>query len=193
MEKKEHTIAEQFLARRIAEFPTLYHCNGQVISSCILSTQGSCAWNKVGSIVHHDSHYNERTKKWGRYPLRMPIETAFSLHHSIGKNVHFSYDYEGPINHIPLNAEQSWLKELESFLWTWTKISLDDYKIIAEANCLLYYGIKKNPHAGLPERTIADFALFLKKAPSWQAKLQEVRYYQEHKHIDVRTFQGIDI
>lgn len=190
MADKPPTIAETFLARRIAEFPTLYPHRDQVIFSSVIGTQGSCYWDKNGCLKQKEQHYNPKTKKYTRYPLQMPMATAYSLLHSFGKPLSMYYNMSGPINQMPVNIEKSWLEEIDSFLYKWGKFSMDDFKLMATNYCLLQYGCRKNPHAYLPERTITDFKQFHANIPKWKAMVESIRFQKQHGKINQKTYQG---
>jgi hypothetical protein len=193
MKDEVPSIAKTFIARRIAEFPTLYSHGDQVIFCHLVSNMGSCYWDKNGLLQHGDKHYNPTTKKFTKYPLRMPMETAYGLVASFGKRVHPYYDISGPINNMPANIEESWLEEISHFLYRWSKYSMDDFTMMATMHCMLHYGCKSNPAAGLPGRTINDYALFHKKIPSWQAMVTSIEYQKRFDKVDPKTYMGIDI
>jgi len=191
--KEVPTIAKTFIARRIAEFPTLDRHGDQVIFSYVVSTQGSCYWDKTGILRMDDKFYNPKTKKFTSYPLRMPMETAYSLVHSFGKSISPYYNMDGPINKMPVNIEDSWLSEISMFLFRWGKYTMDDFRMMATMHCMLHYGVRENPNAGLPQRTIDDYQKFFNKIPSWKAMVDSIYYQKRYNSIDSRTYQGIDI
>jgi len=195
MKEKEEppSIAKMFMARRIAEFPTLYPCGDQVIFSCVVSTQGRCVWNKKGILEMPEQHYNPKTKKWTKFPLQMPIETAHSLVFSLNKLISPYYDMSGPINKMPENIEGSWLLQISIFLNKWGALSMEDFKAIATTDCLLNYGRRENPHAYSPQREIDDFSQFHKKIPSWKATVASIYHQKMTGKVDPKTFQGVGI
>jgi len=193
-EKEKPSIAKLFIARRIAEFPTLYAHGDQVIVSDIIGTQGSCYWDKNGLLIHGDQYYHPKKKKHVKnYPLQMPLKTALELVYSGGEVIHPSYNMSGPINKMPLNIEASWLDEISTFLFRWGKYSMNDFKDMAIMHCMLHYGCKSNPNAGLPGRTISDFEQLHKKIPSWNAMVTNIEYQKRYNKIDPKTFMGEDI
>jgi len=192
-EEKKHTIAEEFIARRIAEFPTLYHHGDEVIFSNVISTQGSCYWDTDGCLKQGDQYLNPKTKKWGKYPLKIPMETAYSLVYSHGDFFHPYYNMNGPINVMPANVEESWLMEISMFLTKWGNFSMDDFIMIATVQCMLYYGCRSNPNASLPDRTIDDFKQFHRKIPSWRAMVDSIYYQKQYNKVDPTTYQGMGI
>ena len=191
--EKIPTVAETFIARRIAEFPTLYRHGDQVIFSCIISTQGSCYWDKNGLLQMDDKHYDPKTKKFTEYPLKMPMKTALSLVHSFGKFMSPYYNMGGPINNMPVNIHDDWLQEISMFLTKWGRFNMEDFTLLATTYCMLHYGVRENPNAGLPQRTIDDFKQFHKRIPSWKAMVDGIYYQKQYNKIDPQTYQGIDI
>jgi hypothetical protein len=190
---KKPTVDDLFIARRIAEFPTLYPHGGQVIFSCVISTMGSCYWDKNGLLQQDDQFYNAKTKKFTKYPLKMPMSTALGLVYDIGQSIHPYYNMNGPINNMPLNIHEDWLTRISCFLTTWGKYTMDDFKLMATHHCLLQYGLRENPNARLQQRRIDDFKQFHKKIPSWKAMVDSIRYQKQYNKIDIRTFQAADI
>jgi hypothetical protein len=194
IEKKDvPSIATMFIARRIAEFPTLYSHGDQVIYNHVIGREGSSYWDKNGILQNGDSYYNPKTKKFTKYPLKISMEVALKMTHSFGKSLSPYYEMSGPINSMPLNIEDSWLLEIFMFLNKWGKFSIDDFKMMAVMHCMLHYGVKENPNAYLPQRTIDDFTKFHAKIPSWQAEVQRIYHYKQFKRVDPKTYMGIDI
>lgn len=191
--KDAPSIAKLWIATRIAEFPTLYSHSDQVIFSYVVGNMGSNSWDENGLLQSGDQHWDATTKQFGAYPLKISIEVALSMAHSFGKRISPYYDMSGPINNMPVNIDDSWLLEISMFLNRWAKFTMDDFKLMATMHCLLHYGMRENPNAGLPARTIADFEQFHKKIPSWQAMVSQIYYQKQYNKVNPATYQGIDI
>ena len=189
-EEKIPTIAQLFIARRIAEFPTLYAHGDEVIYSNIICTQGGCEWNKDGLLVQTDQYYHPKKKKFTKYPLRMPMKTALELVYNHGDFIRPYFSMNGPINNMPVNIEDSWLQTISIFLTKWGKWSMEDFTDLAKMQCMLYYGVRENLNGGLPSRTIDDFRQFHKKIPSWKAMVDNIYYQKQYNKIDPKVFQG---
>ena len=61
MNEPQPTIPQLFIARRIAEFPTLFGHGDQVIYSLVIGNQGGCFWDKNGLLQQGDKSYNSKT------------------------------------------------------------------------------------------------------------------------------------
>ncbi len=194
MKDEKPSIAKLWIARRIAEFPTLYPHSDQVIFSSVIGTQGDTYWDDNGLLQQADMCYKGTVNgkpKWGQYPLQMPMKTALTLAHNHGKSFHPYYNMSGPINKIPVNVEESWLSEISSFLYKWEKFDMDAFRMMATVECMLYYGgLRENPNAGLPNRTISNYEQFHKNIPRWKAIVASVCYQKEYNKVDPKTFQG---
>ncbi len=187
------TLFDNFAARRIAEFPTLYSGKDDVISECILGSQGDCSW-KNGVLVQPNQHFNKKTEKWTQYPLRMPLATANEFHQykipSIGWDIGSA---RAPISNLPDDADESYLEAIDMFLFRWGRLDETGWKTLAEAHCLIVWQCNPNVHAGEPQRKLDDFLRFMKLVPKWRAAIREIEYFQQHGQVDPKTFQGIDI
>ena len=192
MENKPLTAFDKFVARRIAEFPTLYKCATDVITNCILGSRGDCFW-KDGVLVQPNQHWNGKHQT--QYPLRMPLKTAAEMHSY--KAPRFSYDTgsnaRAPIENIPRNAAKSFLDEIDSFLYKWGRFGRDEWQAISTAYCITMWGVAVNKHASEPERSMDGYERFMKAAPKWRATIREIEHFQEHGEIDIRTFQAENI
>lgn len=196
MEEKEPNVVETFLATKIAEFPTLYSCGDEVMIRCVFEKMGGSFWNKKGLIEQTDLSWDDKKKKYCRYPLQMPMKTALSLVNSnTSKILSFPYYYsqDNPIDCIPLNANDLWLKEIGHFLFKWGNYSLEQFELLAKAQCLINYGMSQNPHAHEPKRTLKNFEEFLKRVPGWKASIANVKYQMEHGKIKPSLYQALDI
>lgn len=181
------TPFQLFAARRIAEFPTLYKNGDDVIACCIFGNRGDSEWEN-GVVVTKDLHYNPKTGRYTKYPLRMPIATAIKLLNSY-KIPSIAWDTGGaraPINNIPKNADESFLEAIEIFLSTWGRASEEDWKAAAKAYSISISGTIRNES----ERKLSDYLSFAKQIPEWRAKVGKVRHFQQHGEIDPRTFMA---
>ena len=194
MDDKPLTPFEEFVVRRIAEFPSLYHSKNDVISQCILGSQGDCRWEN-GVLVQPDQHYDPKTKEWTQYPLEISLKAAKDMHayswpklsYDVGRNA------RAPIENLPNDAEKSYLMEISIFLSSWSELSDEDWEILAKAKCLVLWHRSYNEHAGEPRQTLENFLKFKEMIPKWEAAINEVYYFQRYGHIDPRTFMGADI
>lgn len=181
-----------FAARRIAEFPTLYVCPDDVIASNILGSQGDCYW--FGGILKQPNYHQTKSKRWVKYPMRMPLKTAAEMH--ANKFPSFAFNTgsgNAPISKLPNDCDKSYLEAISHFLWKWGRITKEQWELVARVKCIMYYGMESNPNAGEPSRTIEDYERFLSFVPKWEAAIRQVEYFQQHGKIDARTFQAIDI
>lgn len=181
------------MARKIAEFPTLYRCSDDVILGCLICGMGGSFWNEKGVIEQSDKCWNSKTKKWVNYPLQIPLSVAADFINDNTNLISAPHSISGPINHIPLNADKSWLQAISVFLFRFQKLSLDDWQLLAKAKCLIHYGVIENPHANQPKRTFENYQAFAEKIPFWYAAIREVEYYQHNGKIDPKVYQGMDI
>jgi hypothetical protein len=192
VKEKPLTPFDKFAARRIAEFPTLYADKSDVISACILGSQGDCHW-KDGVIVQPKQHLT-KGNRWAQYPLRMPLATAAELHqYNLPKIPYDIGSVLAPISNLPNNADKSFLEAIDSFLFRWEGLGEAEWKALATAHCLIIWQIPSNVHASEPGRTLDSYLKFMEKIPKWRAAIREVEHFQRYGEIDPRTFQGIDI
>lgn len=192
-EKEPPSKFKVWAATRIAEFPTLYHCPEDVISDCILSNRGDCTW-KDGVIALGDQHYDKASKKWGPYPLTMPLETALGFHQYKLPDIPWDFgSARAPISNIPNDADKSFLDAIDMFLFRWEKLKEEDWKTLATAYCLIMYGRASNEHAGEPDRKLTDYLRFMKAIPEYRARIRAVEYFQTYKAPHPDTYIGMHI
>lgn len=190
-EKKPLSAFEQFAARRIAEFPTLYSDRSDVISNCILGSQGECYW-KDGVLCQPNQNYSKG--KWTKYPLRMPLSTAAEFHQYTAPKIGYDIgNARSPISNLPKDTDKSFLQEIDLFLMRWERLGEAEWKTLATAHCLLVWQIPSNPNAAEPQRTLDNYLNFMRRIPSWRAAIREIEHFQRYGEIDPRTFQGADI
>lgn len=187
--------AEQFILNKIRQWPRLYANSHAVIADVLFNGVGTPKWTDDGLIICEDKAWDRENKTWVEYPYVIDEKLARSLFNNVFGKFPSSHDRSARslINHIPLNADQSWLNEIALYLAGFRKYDDETIQIMAEARTFLYYGVRNNPQAREPETYISDFKAFLKKIPTWVARIAEVRYYQQHGHREVETFLGMDI
>lgn len=193
MKKEPLTPFEEFVARRVAEFPTLYKGPGDVITNCILGTQGECFW-KDGVLHQGDQHWDEKKKKWTQYPKRMSLEVAREFHSYKMPTIPYNVGHaQAPISQIPKDADKSYLQGIGIFLYVWSELTDEDWQLLAKAKCLIVYQRQSNEAAGEPNRTLENFRKFAKQIPEWRARIHAVEHFQHYGEADPKTYQGLDI
>lgn len=194
MRSEKENVAEEFIINRMREFPTLYPHSYAVISNNILGTCGDLFWNEKGLIEMGDQDWDNESKKWVPYPKEISREVAQSLYlHYQGKFISIHDNLRGPINNIPDNAHPDWLHEIDMFLYHFERYKEEDVINLGRMKCFLHYNMYENKNAGEPERTIENYMAFLKRIPSWRAKIREIEYLQYYGKLDPATFQGMYI
>lgn len=186
-----NNVANQFIALRIAEFPSLYKNSNQVLLRCVFENQGSPEWDENGLLVQTDQHYNEKTKRWGKYPLRMPIDTAFDLINPCDFIVPNAYSYNGPISRLPNNCHPDWLNAIDLFLFGYREFGPEQINHLSIGKCMMQYsGLSSNPAAAEPDRTITNFTNFVKRIPDWRAQIENIEFIQRNGYENATRFLG---
>ena len=192
--KDENNPARNFIIQRMQEFPSLYSNSYSVLMQCIVENCGDTSWNKEGLIEMKDLDYNKETKTWGPYPKVISEKVAEDLYlHYHGRLISPPHYANGPINDIPYNAHPDWLEEISYFLFAFSKYTAEDVVNIAKMKCFLNYGKYENSYAAEPDRTISNYNSFLKRIPSWQARISEIQYFHHNKKINPDTYLGMHI
>ncbi len=188
--------AEQFILDRMREFPTLYPHAHAVIADVVFNGVGSPEWTADGLIVCTDKQYNSKTKSFEPYTK--------VIDESVARSMYLKYFNRFPsypksinswslINKIPDNADDSWLKIIDSYLFHFRAYDEKAIMLIAQAKTFIQHNVYENKYAGEPQRTIHDLTDFVKRIPSWQAKIRAIEYVKANGFIEPETYMGIDI
>lgn len=189
------TKAEAFIIRRIQEFPTLYR-DAYAVIMAVINGRGGPSWTADGTIENTDQYYNSETEKYTSFPLRISEEVARSFYlEYLFRMLHIpSWGEQYKIlDNIPDNIEESWLEELRSFLLDYAKLTEEDIVYIATAKQYGYSGKFENEMSGQPARDINTLRNFVKRVPSWIARLGAISYERFYGKPDPAVFMGIDI
>lgn len=157
---------------------------------------GGPSWTADGLIENEEIHYDSVTKKYTAYPVVISEEVARSFYRGYLSRMPYIPSWEERytiLNNIPDNIEESWLEELRSFLLDYVNLTEEDIVYIATAKQYGYSGKFENEMSGQPARDIDILRKFVKRVPSWIARLGAISYERFYGKPDPEVFMGIDI
>jgi len=185
MERKDLTIAQQYIVDRAEEYPSLYPNSRKVFISHIISDHDG-TWEN-GILV--PSKYDEHIKK---HRLHDDLVSGFFLSQSGYFTIHMYDTKNTPIFKMPDNMHPDWLDYIHHELWSIQRITPELYKKLTIAMCIMHYHREVNTHAN-HDRNDSEYAKFHAMIPSFLARVRDIRKFQELGKVPPHRYTGMNI
>ena len=184
MERKDLTLAQQYIVDRAEEYPSLYPNSRKVFISEVLGSS-DCTWEN-GILV--PSKYDEHIKN---YRLHDDLLGGFFLSQSQYFTIHM-YGEDRAIFKMPDNIHPDWLEYIHHELWSIQRITPELYKKLTTAMCIMHYHCEVNTHAN-HDYNNSEYAKFHAMIPSFLARVRDIRKFQELGKVPPHRYTGMNI
>ena len=195
-ERKPLNVAEAVIVAQIQRWPTLYRDARSFYSNCIVGSQGSPRWEK-GTIVFDDKRYMgdvDGKPVWGAYTpvISKAVAQDMLRGNRAFTSVHPSTSSDAPIRRMPDDMHKDWQEFISHCLYMDEKLTPDLYKTVVESFCIMQYGMWSNPNSSMGYY-ISEWEIYYKCIPSYKARLDVIREFQESGKIPAYTYTGMHI
>lgn len=189
------TVAEQVAVNQLRRWPTMYKSGRDFFHQCVIGGQGDFYWEN--GLLHTDERkYVGQVagkNKFIKYPFEISEDVAKRLLRDGNRGFPYVYPLgECPIDKIPDDVHPEWLQFISNNLYKDAQLTPDLYRVLAQANCIMWYGIKSNPNAS-DEHYISEWSKYHAKIPSYQAHIRLIEDIRVQGQIPPDRYQGIDI